>query len=122
MKCSPTYEPDVLSRGKRSIALDLKKSEGVAIVRAMCKSADVLIEPFRAGRVFGTLLNLGPDSQPQSIPLCAMTMINKFCLNMTRKSKIDMSSYVLTKFQFDLFSTFRCDGEDEARAGRAARG
>ena len=50
--CSPTYEPDVLSRGKRSIALDLKRPEGVAVVRAMCKNADVLIEPFRAGALF----------------------------------------------------------------------
>ena len=41
--------PDVLSRGKRSVALDLKKPEGAAVVRAMCRRADVLIEPFRAG-------------------------------------------------------------------------
>ena len=57
-ECSPTYEPDVLSRGKRSLALDLKKPEGVAVVRSMCKSADVLIEPFRAG-----IINRGYDSK-----------------------------------------------------------
>jgi alpha-methylacyl-CoA racemase len=40
---------DRQGRGKRSIAIDLKKREGLNIVRRLCSSADVLIEPFRAG-------------------------------------------------------------------------
>ena len=40
---------DVTARGKRSIALNLKKPEGVDILRKLCCSADVLIEPFRPG-------------------------------------------------------------------------
>ena len=40
---------DVTARGKRSIALDLKKPEGVGVLRKLCSSADVLIEPFRPG-------------------------------------------------------------------------
>ncbi|XP_013415868.1 alpha-methylacyl-CoA racemase isoform X2 [Lingula anatina] len=47
-----------LGRGKLSIAVNLKKTEGVAVVRKLCKSADVLIEPFRAGVM--EKLGLGP--------------------------------------------------------------
>lgn len=49
---------DRLSRGKRSIALDLKHEEGVEVVRTMCTQADVLIEPFRKGVM--ERLGLGP--------------------------------------------------------------
>ena len=38
---------DVTARGKRSIALNLKKDEGADVLRKLCASADVLIEPFR---------------------------------------------------------------------------
>ena len=40
---------DVTARGKRSIALNLKKPEGVGVLKKLCASADVLIEPFRPG-------------------------------------------------------------------------
>jgi alpha-methylacyl-CoA racemase len=42
---------DRLARGKQSIAVDIKKPEGLDIVRKMCSRADVLIEPFRPGSV-----------------------------------------------------------------------
>ena len=40
---------DTLSRGKRSLAVNLKHGDGVNIVKQICKRADVLIEPFRPG-------------------------------------------------------------------------
>ena len=40
---------DRLGRGKKSIALNLKSTEGLAIVRKLCSEADVVIEPFRPG-------------------------------------------------------------------------
>lgn len=40
---------DVLHAGKRSIALDLKKTKAVEVMRNLCKNSDVLIEPFRPG-------------------------------------------------------------------------
>lgn len=40
---------DVLARGKRSVALDLKKPEGVGVLKQLCNQSDVLIEPFRQG-------------------------------------------------------------------------
>lgn len=39
----------LLARGKRSLVLDLKQQRGAAVLRRMCASADVLLEPFRCG-------------------------------------------------------------------------
>ena len=41
---------DRLARGKMSVAVNLKKEEGVSVVRKLCKKADVIIEPFRPGK------------------------------------------------------------------------
>jgi alpha-methylacyl-CoA racemase len=50
---------DVVSRGRRSIAVDLKSAEGVELVLRLVDSADVLIEGFRPGVM--ERLGLGPD-------------------------------------------------------------
>ncbi|MDQ1257166.1 MAG: alpha-methylacyl-CoA racemase [Candidatus Hydrogenedentes bacterium] len=54
---APKY--DVLGRGRRSIALDLKKSGGIEIVLRLAGKADALFEGFRAGVM--EKLGLGPD-------------------------------------------------------------
>jgi hypothetical protein len=38
-----------MSRGKKSVSVDLKQPEGVNLVRKLCSRADVVIEPFRKG-------------------------------------------------------------------------
>jgi crotonobetainyl-CoA:carnitine CoA-transferase CaiB-like acyl-CoA transferase len=38
-----------MNRNKRSLALDLKNPEGIAIIKQLAASADVLVENFRAG-------------------------------------------------------------------------
>jgi len=38
-----------LSRGKMSLAVNLKKKEGPPVLRRLCNNADVLIEPYRVG-------------------------------------------------------------------------
>lgn len=38
-----------INRNKKSIALDLKRREGKALVQRLCRSADVVVENFRAG-------------------------------------------------------------------------
>jgi len=48
-----------LERGKRSIRVNLKHPEGVAVVKKMIRHFDVLVEPYRPG-VMETL-GLGPD-------------------------------------------------------------
>ena len=52
-------ERDVLLRGRRTIAVDLKRPEGVAVVRDLARNADGLIEGFRPGVM--ERLGLGPD-------------------------------------------------------------
>jgi alpha-methylacyl-CoA racemase len=49
---------DVVNRGKRSIAVDLKAAAGVDVVRRLVAGADVLIEGFRPGVM--ERLGLGP--------------------------------------------------------------
>lgn len=50
---------DVLARGRRNIAVDLRNPEGVAAVLRMVDQADVLFEGFRPGVM--ERLGLGPD-------------------------------------------------------------
>jgi alpha-methylacyl-CoA racemase len=50
---------DVLSRGRRSIGIDLKNAGGVEVVLRLVESADVLLEGFRPG--VAERLGLGPD-------------------------------------------------------------
>ena len=48
-----------LDRGKRSMRVDLKSEDGVAILKKMIPDADVLVEPFRPGVM--EKLGLGPE-------------------------------------------------------------
>jgi alpha-methylacyl-CoA racemase len=50
---------DLLARGKRSAAVNLKEPEGVKALLRLIEKADVLIEPFRPGVM--ERLGLGPD-------------------------------------------------------------
>ncbi len=50
---------DIMSRGRQSVALNLKSDEGIAAARKLIDSADVLIEGFRPGVM--EKLGLGPD-------------------------------------------------------------
>eukprot|EP00117_Sycon_ciliatum_P045896 scpid56554/ scgid32940/ Alpha-methylacyl-CoA racemase; 2-methylacyl-CoA racemase len=49
---------DTLARGKRSIAVNLKEKSGVEVVRRLCKTADVVLEPYRPGVM--EKMGLGP--------------------------------------------------------------
>ncbi|XP_040435240.1 alpha-methylacyl-CoA racemase [Falco naumanni] len=57
---------DVQGRGKRSLALNLKRPPGAAALRRLCCGADVLIEPFRHGVM--EELGLGPEILLQENP------------------------------------------------------
>jgi alpha-methylacyl-CoA racemase len=54
---SPKF--DVLGRGRQTIAVDLKSSAGIGIVKRLAAKADALIEGFRPGVI--ERLGLGPD-------------------------------------------------------------
>ncbi|MEK7438043.1 MAG: CaiB/BaiF CoA-transferase family protein [Pseudomonadota bacterium] len=55
---APKY--DIMSRGRRSIALDLKQADSIQTVLALAAKADALIEGFRPGVT--ERLGLGPDA------------------------------------------------------------
>jgi alpha-methylacyl-CoA racemase len=59
-------ELDLLQRGKRSIVVDLKKREGVDLVRALADRADVLLEGYRPG--VAERLGLGPEDCARTNP------------------------------------------------------
>ena len=46
---------DVTARGKKSIAVDLKKPEGTQLIKELSSKFDVILEPFRSGLLFETL-------------------------------------------------------------------
>ncbi len=41
---------DTQARGKRSVAINLKTAEGVALLRKLCVQSDVVLEPYRKGQ------------------------------------------------------------------------
>jgi alpha-methylacyl-CoA racemase len=51
---------DVLNRGRRSVAIDLKNPDGIEALMALVESADALIEGFRPG--VAERLGFGPDA------------------------------------------------------------
>jgi alpha-methylacyl-CoA racemase len=57
---TPPNPTDILARSRRTLALDLKKPEGTAILRDLARSADGLIEGFRPGVL--ERLGLAPES------------------------------------------------------------
>jgi alpha-methylacyl-CoA racemase len=62
----PPFDGDVLGRGKRSIALDLKHPRGREVALALIEGADVLLEGFRPGVM--ERLDLGPDEMSARHP------------------------------------------------------
>ncbi len=54
-----THPADALARNRKSIVLNMKSPESVAIARALCRTADGVIEGFRPGVM--ERLGLGPD-------------------------------------------------------------
>ncbi|ELW53506.1 alpha-methylacyl-CoA racemase [Tupaia chinensis] len=65
-----------LSRGKRSLALDLKRPEGASVLRRLCERADVLLEPFRHGVM--EKLQLGPEILQQENPKLIYARLSGF--------------------------------------------
>jgi alpha-methylacyl-CoA racemase len=64
----PIADPraDILARSRRILRLDLKRPEGVAVVRRLAKASDALIEGFRPGVM--ERLGLGPDDLRAEAP------------------------------------------------------
>ncbi len=54
-----TAAGNVYGRGRRSVAVDLKSADGIAVVRRLTATADVFVEGFRPG--VAERLGIGPD-------------------------------------------------------------
>ncbi|NRF65852.1 CoA transferase [Aquincola sp. S2] len=67
---------EVQSRNKRSVELDLRSAEGQAIVRALAREADVLIENFKPGTLEGW--GLGWDALQALNPRLVMLRISGY--------------------------------------------
>jgi crotonobetainyl-CoA:carnitine CoA-transferase CaiB-like acyl-CoA transferase len=63
-------------RGKRSVVLDLKDPGGLAAMRRLCATADVLIENFRPGTL--ERLGLHPDDLLAANPRLVVTRVSGF--------------------------------------------
>jgi alpha-methylacyl-CoA racemase len=61
-----TMPAGVLDRGQRTIAVDLKDPDGVALVRRLATEADVFVEGFRPG--VAERLGIGPDELTAANP------------------------------------------------------
>lgn len=65
---------DIVARGRRSVAVDLKSPQGVALVLDLVEHADALVDPFRPGTV--ERLGIGPDicmARRPSLVYCRVT-------------------------------------------------
>lgn len=70
-RSAPADPTDINRRGKKSIALDLKKEAGLTVAKAMIAQADILIEGYRPGVM--ERLGLGPDVCPDTLVYGRMT-------------------------------------------------
>jgi crotonobetainyl-CoA:carnitine CoA-transferase CaiB-like acyl-CoA transferase len=66
----------VQSRGKQSVALDLRKPEGQAIARDLAAKADIVVENFRPGTMEGW--GMGYDALSQANPGLVMVRISGY--------------------------------------------
>ena len=64
------------NRGKRSVALDLSKEEGLAVFKEIAASADVLVQNFRPGAV--DRMGIGPDEMLKLNPELIYVSISGF--------------------------------------------
>ena len=73
---APAPTSDSLTRRKASIAVNLKDAAGVALVRQLASTADILIDPFRPGVL--ERLGLGPDDLLQRNPRLIYARLSGF--------------------------------------------
>ena len=66
----------MVSRGKRTIVLDLKTPEGLDVMARLCDTADVLVENLRPGKL--EVLGLVPDELIARNPRLVITRITGF--------------------------------------------
>lgn len=74
-----------LNRGKKSVALDLKSKDGLAIVKSMAAKSDVLVESFRPGVM--KRLGLDPPRLKRLAPKLLYVSLSGYGLNGPRSRR-----------------------------------
>ncbi|KAI4795836.1 hypothetical protein KUCAC02_029625 [Chaenocephalus aceratus] len=62
---------DTQARGKRSVAINLKTSEGVSLLKKLCLQSDVVLEPYRKGVMETGPRSTGTSEGKPSSDLCS---------------------------------------------------
>jgi crotonobetainyl-CoA:carnitine CoA-transferase CaiB-like acyl-CoA transferase len=86
-----------LNRNKRSVAVDLKTSEGIDAIRRLAAGSDVLIENFRPGLM--AELGLGLDALRRGTPgliTCSLTAFNEGVPDAARRPGYDIMVQALS--------------------------
>ncbi|XP_042808332.1 alpha-methylacyl-CoA racemase [Panthera leo] len=65
-----------MARGKRSLAVNLKRPDGALVLRRLCAQADVVLEPFRDGVM--EKLQLGPEILQRENPKLIYARLSGF--------------------------------------------
>jgi crotonobetainyl-CoA:carnitine CoA-transferase CaiB-like acyl-CoA transferase len=74
------------NQGKRSITLDLKRDEGLAVARRLCAASDVVVENFAAGVM--DRMNLGYDTLRRLKPELIMIALSGYGASGPDSSKV----------------------------------
>jgi len=75
----PRPTPDLLTRRKSSVAIDLKAPAGSALLRSLLRHVDVLIDPFRPGTLES--LGLAPEELVERNPRLIIARLTGFRKN-----------------------------------------
>lgn len=89
---------DSQARGKQSVAINLKKPQGVAVLRRLCVQSDVVIEPFRQGEHAALSADL-PSISPGIHCLCFPVSVSVSVCGLINESASQLFNSRVGNFQ-----------------------
>ncbi len=104
-----------LNAGKRSLAIDLKKPEGLELCLKLAANADILIENMRPGTM--TRLGLGYDAVRTRNPRLIYCAISGY--GQTGPSRDDPAMDLIVQASSGLISTTGVEGGERVRSGHS---
>jgi formyl-CoA transferase/CoA:oxalate CoA-transferase len=104
-----------LNAGKRSLAIDLKKPEGLALCLDLAERADILIENMRPGTM--TRLGLGYQTVRARNPRLIYCAISGY--GQTGPSRDDAAMDLIVQASSGLISTTGVEGGEKVRSGHS---
>jgi crotonobetainyl-CoA:carnitine CoA-transferase CaiB-like acyl-CoA transferase len=104
-----------LNSGKRSLAIDVKKPEGLALCLDLAKNADILIENMRPGTM--TRLGLGYEAVRARNPRLIYCAISGY--GQTGPARDDAAMDLIVQASSGLISTTGVEGGEKVRSGHS---